>query len=153
MIKSLIPLIEKSGAGITQRMYEILFSEHPEIKPMFEGVDAVEQHKKLANMIVQYAHNIDAPENLLEPIETIAQAHVTHGDLKASNFLSSEGGPKIIDLDSMRDHDASPEFQSLLARDLRRFMKNWDEDQRLRNLFMELIEEHLPEHSHLVGQQ
>lgn len=78
IIKSLIPLIEKADSSIPQRMFEILFSEYPEIKPMFEDVKIVEQHSKLANMIVEYANNIDSPEKLLEPIEKIAQSHVNH---------------------------------------------------------------------------
>jgi len=47
IIKSTIPFLEQSGENVTQRMYEILFSRYPHIKPLFHGVDIIESTKSL----------------------------------------------------------------------------------------------------------
>ena len=56
-------------------MYEILFSEHPELKELFKDADPM-QHKKLAAAVGAYAANIDNLEVLGEAVEKMAQSHV-----------------------------------------------------------------------------
>lgn len=73
--KATAPVLEVHGEAITTRMYEILFSTYPEIKPLF-GEAPENQHKKLASSIVAYAKNIDKLENLSKAVEVMAQRHV-----------------------------------------------------------------------------
>jgi tRNA A-37 threonylcarbamoyl transferase component Bud32 len=53
---------------------------------------------------------------------------IEHGDMKASNFLLVGGTPVVIDLDAMRQHADIELTQRRHARDLRRFLKNWQDD-------------------------
>jgi tRNA A-37 threonylcarbamoyl transferase component Bud32 len=53
---------------------------------------------------------------------------IEHGDMKASNFLLVDGVPVVIDLDAMRMHGSAGWAQRRHARDLRRFLKNWQQD-------------------------
>lgn len=53
---------------------------------------------------------------------------IEHGDMKASNFLLVDGEPVVIDLDAMRLHADPAVAQRRHARDLRRFLKNWQQD-------------------------
>lgn len=53
---------------------------------------------------------------------------IEHGDMKASNFLLVEGAPVVIDLDAMRQHAGVGPAQRRHARDLRRFLANWQQD-------------------------
>ena len=73
--KATAPTIEMYGEQITTRMYELLFSNYPEVKPLFEGAPE-NQHSKLANTIAVYAANIDHVEMLEKAVEIMAQKHV-----------------------------------------------------------------------------
>ncbi len=77
-VKATIPLLQEKGIKITQRMYEILFARHPELKSLFK--DAPEdQPNKLAAAVCAYAMHIDRLEALSEAVETMAKAHVRAG--------------------------------------------------------------------------
>ena len=56
----------------------------------------------------------------------LARSGFSHGDTKASNFLYHEGHVHLIDLDGMR-RDAGG-----MARDVARFLRNWDGAERAR---------------------
>lgn len=77
-VKATIPLLQEKGVKITQRMYEILFARHPELKALFK--DAPEdQPNKLAAAVCAYALHIDRLEALSEAVTTMAKAHVRAG--------------------------------------------------------------------------
>ncbi len=63
------------GEEITERMYEILFANHPETKVMF-GDAPSDQHKKLAGAVVAYAANIDNLSVLDKALEKMVDAHI-----------------------------------------------------------------------------
>jgi len=73
--KATAPILEERGEDITTRMYEIMFANHPEVRPLF-GEAPENQHKKLATAIVAYAKNIDNLGALSKPVEVMAQRHV-----------------------------------------------------------------------------
>lgn len=50
---------------------------------------------------------------------------IEHGDMKASNFMWVGGRVFVIDLDAMQQHGCAWRAQRRHARDLRRFLKNW----------------------------
>ncbi len=83
------------------------------------------------------------PTPALASIATILQdltrASITHGDLKASNFLLGPAGPVIIDLDSMREHRREQSFQPALKKDLARFIDNWSDNLRVGRIFAEIL--------------
>lgn len=106
--------------------------------------------------ITRYEEVVDAthlprlrqPEEVMETMVAILKglhaAGITHGDLKASNFLLGEGGVKLADLDSMVDHSDACRFESAFSKDLERFMKNWGEIPALRDGFSRLIRLRIP---------
>lgn len=56
----------------------------------------------------------------------LADRRITHGDMKASNFvLREQRFPVLIDLDGMRRHTADAAYEAARQRDRERFMKNW----------------------------
>ena len=65
---------------------------------------------------------------LLDIFASLAAARVSHGDLKASNFLveSTRRQLLLIDLDAMRLHRCDRRFRRAQRRDLARFLTNWD---------------------------
>ena len=75
IIKATAAPVAANSEAITTRMYEILFSDHPETKKMFENADS-DQHKKLAAAVSAYAANIDNLGVLSKAIEKMAATHI-----------------------------------------------------------------------------
>ena len=80
-------------------------------------------------------------EAVVDVIKELSEVQVSHGDLKATNFLMSESGPILIDLDGMQDHGSYRGFEQAFKRDLIRFMDNWRDYPRLRSSFASMLKE------------
>ncbi len=65
---------------------------------------------------------------------------ISHGDCKASNIKIVDGQPVLIDLDSMQAHQANWWFEKKHIKDLKRFMKNWADDQHTTDIFRKAFE-------------
>ncbi len=65
---------------------------------------------------------------------------ISHGDMKASNILIVGNEPMLIDLDAMQRHSTEASFKKAWERDLRRFMRNWDDEPELQTLFSGLLQ-------------
>lgn len=65
---------------------------------------------------------------LLNIFAALAAARISHGDLKASNFLVEDTDQRLllIDLDALRLHRCGWRFRRAQRRDLARFLDNWD---------------------------
>jgi len=74
IIKKTAPDVTKNVLQISQRMYELLFTKHPELEKLFQG-DPVEQHKKLAVALSLYTVNIDSLGMLQELIRKMVSTH------------------------------------------------------------------------------
>ena len=75
IVKATAAPVAANAQAITTRMYEILFSQYPETKVLFENSDP-DQHKKLAGAISAYAANIDNLAVLSKAVEKMATIHV-----------------------------------------------------------------------------
>ena len=97
-----------------------------------EGVDAL-----------KWLHTIKNPNGEVEALSSIlhdlSDSRISHGDLKATNFVMSAEGPVILDLDAMREHRNSESFRRAFRRDLDRFMQNWQDRPELANRFQGLL--------------
>ena len=85
------------------------------------------------------AGQIRAGQKLTDLLAQLALSSLSHGDMKATNFILSERGAVVIDLDAMRKHDAAESFQRAQRRDLRRFMRNWEACPETRAMFAEMM--------------
>ena len=70
----------------------------------------------------------------------LREHRLSHGDLKASNIVWSQGKLFLIDLDAARAHTSNRAFQRFHARDRARFMKNWHDRPLARKQFAALLE-------------
>lgn len=50
---------------------------------------------------------------------------ISHGDMKATNFIISDKQLFVLDLDAMKRHESRSAFAQKFAADLARFRKNW----------------------------
>jgi nitric oxide dioxygenase len=78
IIKATIPALEKGGTAVTDRMYQILFT-NPQIRDLFNQSHHGEtgaQSKALTAAVLAYGRNIDNLGVLASRIERITQKHV-----------------------------------------------------------------------------
>lgn len=77
-----------------------------------------------------------APARVKEAVRTLfaglAAAHISHGDLKASNFLCCGEELVVLDLDAARQHDSEASWRKAWQKDRARFLRNWPEGGALR---------------------
>ncbi len=105
-----VALVEERTGPIRGRAYFV--SEY------IEGPDATQLDRK------------DNPERdisaIAEIVRSLSAAGVSHGDLKATNFLLGSKGAVIIDLDSMTEYRSEAARNRAQQRDHERFMRNWE---------------------------
>ncbi len=78
---------------------------------------------------------------LIELFRIFLQLGIVHGDCKATNFLVTDQGIAVIDLDAMWEPRSRNRFHKLYRRDRNRFLRNWKADSALYRWF----DRHLPQ--------
>ena len=73
--------------------------------------------------------DIEAPvwlgHQIVRLFDILWGSHVTHGDMKATNFIVTDELLQVIDLDAVQWHGTEKSFLKAFRRDLQRFMDNW----------------------------
>ena len=69
----------------------------------------------------------------------LAHSGISHGDMKATNFILAEQGAVVIDLDAMQEHVVPSGFRRAHHRDLTRFMRNWETCPEIKAMFTEMM--------------
>ena len=72
-------------------------------------------------------------------LEKMVLERISHGDMKASNFIYHGGKLYMIDLDSLKAHDNEASWAKAFTRDLRRFFKNWEKYPETVALFRQVL--------------
>ena len=73
-------------------------------------------------------------------LQKLQQQRISHGDLKASNILITDGGGiMLIDLDAMHQHANTARFKKAWAKDMQRFLENWKKDEEMLGLFVKSL--------------
>jgi tRNA A-37 threonylcarbamoyl transferase component Bud32 len=93
--------------------------------------------------VLDFLGNMTCPNGELEALALLlrylSESKISHGDMKATNFLMGDKGPVIIDLDAMREHKSKESFERAFDKDLDRFMKNWEGHPELASRFESLL--------------
>ncbi|ABE45317.1 NO-inducible flavohemoprotein [Polaromonas sp. JS666] len=79
IVKSTVPLLESGGEALTTHFYQILLTEHPEVRPFFNQAHQAngDQPRALANGVLMYARHIDKLEQLGGLVAQIINKHVS----------------------------------------------------------------------------
>src|SRR5690606_10816637 len=66
LIKATVPLLESGGEALTTHFYNLMLSEHPEVRPLFNQAHQAsgDQPRALANGVLMYARHIDQLDQL-----------------------------------------------------------------------------------------
>lgn len=68
-------------------------------------------------------------------LRRLREVKLSHGDMKATNFVIRKQGPTIVDLDGLIEHHSLWRASAGHEKDIRRFMRNWRGDGDLERLF------------------
>ncbi len=74
-------------------------------------------------------------------ISNLAELKITHGDLKMTNILVSNDMPFLIDLDGIKEHSSEKMLNDALKKEIKRFMRNWENSPQLLALFQQFFYE------------
>ena len=74
------------------------------------------------------ARKLSAAHRIVSLFYKLYLLKIEHGDCKATNMKMVDGKPLLLDLDSMRQRSCSWFFVRRHARDLRRFLRNWQHE-------------------------
>jgi len=64
---------------------------------------------------------------IVDMFVSLRECHLSHGNIKASNILISDGRPCLIGLDFMSFHPKKKKADLMWHRDIKQFMASWDE--------------------------
>ena len=78
IIQATVPLLETGGEALTTHFYQMMLSEYPEVRPLFNQAHQAsgEQPRALANGVLMYARHIDRLEAMGGLAQQIVQKHV-----------------------------------------------------------------------------
>lgn len=135
-----------------EKSYHMEFLGIPSLKPLAMIENRIGPLRSTAYFVTEYIEGPDAldylrtnkhangePEALADLLQNLLSSQISHGDLKATNFLIGSDGPVIIDLDAMRQLKDPAQFEKAFNRDLDRFMKNWEDQPELASRFEGLL--------------
>ncbi|MBU0545038.1 MAG: hypothetical protein KKH97_06850 [Proteobacteria bacterium] len=74
-----------------------------------------------------------------ELLMKFASSSISHGDFKATNFIFSDKGLFIADLDAVRSHRLKWKFKKAFQKDLVRLMQNWKNSPHIATIFQDEI--------------
>lgn len=79
LIKATVPLLESGGEALTRHFYQLLFSEHPQVRALFNQAHQASgnQSRALANAVLMYARHIERLEELGPLVGQIVNKHVS----------------------------------------------------------------------------
>jgi len=97
LVKATAPALADKGLNVTLRMYDLMFTNNPEVKPLFNMANQSPngQPLALARSVHAYAANIDNLEALAPAVELIANKHASlgvrpeHYGIVGSNLLQA----------------------------------------------------------------
>ncbi len=86
-------------------------------------------------------HNNDKSlmaKKIIEMFSMLKSSMLSHGDMKATNIIIHDNKPFLLDLDSMVARTSKNRFIRAWAKDMKRFMRNWQGLPETTQLFKQL---------------
>lgn len=110
---------------------------------IMEQVEGVGAHEWFLDQAVPWEQKQQMANRVAQLFGQLKEQRISHGDMKASNILLVDGKPMIIDLDAMHQHRMASAFKKAWARDMQRFMRNWEGGSELEALFLDALKDQL----------
>lgn len=81
LLNSSFAEIELRADDFTDCFYQTLFTDYPEVKPLFSNTHIDEQGKKLFASLVLVVKNLTAPNTLIDVLRGLGTRHIKYGVL------------------------------------------------------------------------
>lgn len=83
LVKATVPALQAHGEAITRHFYQVMFTEHPEVKAFFNEAHQAQgtQARALAGAVLAYAAHIDRLDEIAGALPRIIQKHAALGVL------------------------------------------------------------------------
>lgn len=79
---------------------------------------------------------------LLQLLQQLAEARISHGDFKATNLLWHDGRVWLIDLDALQVHGSGQAWEKAWSEDCARLARNWPPGSPLRTWLDKALDQH-----------
>jgi len=119
-----VACIEKRFCGLRGKSYFVM-----------EYIPGENLAEYFSTPIEKLPHPRKLAERIMLLIKQLTELKLSHGDLKATNFIVNGDYPILIDLDGMTQHFSVSETKRALQKELIRFQKNWDNLPAVQKLF------------------
>jgi hemoglobin-like flavoprotein len=83
LLQSSFDRVKPHASTLTARFYELIFTDYPELQPLFAHTDMAEQRQKLLQSLVLVVDNLRQPEVLDRSLKGLGTRHVKYGVLPA----------------------------------------------------------------------
>jgi tRNA A-37 threonylcarbamoyl transferase component Bud32 len=123
-----IALLEKRWGPFRSKAYFIT-----------EYVDGIDVYHLLHSDKGKEIQHRDLVKQFGELLQQFANAFISHGDFKATNFIFSAGKLIVTDLDAMHEHRFAMKFRREFRRDCKRLMKNWTDLPKIYKIFRDQL--------------
>lgn len=78
LLRSSFDLVAPKADFLAQTFYETLFKNHPEVKPLFDGVEIEDQQKKLIQSLIVIVKSLEQPEKLSSFLKELGARHLDY---------------------------------------------------------------------------
>jgi len=103
------------------------------ITDFIEGVDA---RTYFFSKDISIDNKKEVAQKIIKIIQSMIKSKLSHGDMKATNFLIAGKNVFITDLDSMRQHSSKKVFDKYILKDIKRLLENWEHDTEILQIFL-----------------
>lgn len=110
LLQSSLELVVSRRPEITPRFYEILFTRHPEAKPLFGRNSGAAQAQMLQEAIVAVIDHVEDAEWLTSTLGAMGAKHVDYG--VTASMYPWVGGALIATLAEIAGPDWTPEMEA-----------------------------------------
>lgn len=116
-----------------------------------EYVDAPDVAQFFSDEAVDFARKASVAGRVARLLCKLHALGIAHGDLKAGNIKIVDDKPWLIDLDSLREYRWNWLARLRHVRDLRRFLRNWQDDPAMTALLGEALRKEYKDAAPLVA--
>lgn len=130
-----VALLEKRFGPLRGKAFFLAeYVEAPNVADLLGDVSVSKEQKK------------SVAEALAKLMYKLMLLQIVHGDLKASNIHIDGKQPVLIDLDSLQEYKCKAMFETNHVRDLKRLLKNWQDQPEIMQWLIEALQKVYGEH-------
>ncbi|BAU15399.1 globin domain-containing protein [Leptolyngbya sp. NIES-3755] len=81
LLKSSFAQIKANSSEVTKQFYTVLFTDYPEVQPLFANTNMEKQRKQLFQSLVFTVNNLRKPDVLSDALRGLGTRHFQYGVL------------------------------------------------------------------------